>query len=339
MRRGRPGRLPGRAGRVLGGAVADHAAQGRRAPAAGRRLARGRDRRVPPTPCCCATGGGSGRTPTCRAWSRRWRRTGVGPRRPGRRARRRSDRPRPRWRPWSTLTDVGPRLRARPGPARRACRRPPRPPGSTCRSQPWARAADGLGAPLVVGTTPAGATDGLVARVPRRAGAAVRGALRPLADARSRPPGGTPGAGGRRPGPAGAPGRAAGAADDRVDATGDGAAMRAAATACCAAAGDTSPDGARSTAAAQAIGPSGRWVRDGRARTGPGGSGTRWTMSEAYGDQSGGRPQQVEPAGPHPDRAGGPGARDRGRLGGLLRRARDGLGRCRPAWTRTGWPR
>ena len=32
--------------------------------------------------------------------------------------------------------------------------------------EPWARAGDGLGAPLVVSTTPAGATDGLVARVP-----------------------------------------------------------------------------------------------------------------------------------------------------------------------------
>jgi shikimate dehydrogenase len=32
--------------------------------------------------------------------------------------------------------------------------------------EPWARAADGLGAPLVVSTTPAGATDGLIATVP-----------------------------------------------------------------------------------------------------------------------------------------------------------------------------
>ncbi len=36
--------------------------------------------------------------------------------------------------------------------------------------EPWARAADGLGAPLVVSTTPAGATDGLVARVPLAVG-------------------------------------------------------------------------------------------------------------------------------------------------------------------------
>ncbi len=36
--------------------------------------------------------------------------------------------------------------------------------------EPWARAADGLGAPLVVSTTPAGATDGLVARVPLTVG-------------------------------------------------------------------------------------------------------------------------------------------------------------------------
>jgi shikimate dehydrogenase len=36
--------------------------------------------------------------------------------------------------------------------------------------EPWARAGDGLGAPLVVSTTPAGATDGLVARVPLTVG-------------------------------------------------------------------------------------------------------------------------------------------------------------------------
>jgi shikimate dehydrogenase len=36
--------------------------------------------------------------------------------------------------------------------------------------EPWARAADGLAAPLVVNTTPAGATDGLVAAVPRAVG-------------------------------------------------------------------------------------------------------------------------------------------------------------------------
>jgi shikimate dehydrogenase len=36
--------------------------------------------------------------------------------------------------------------------------------------QPWARAGEGLGAPLVVSTTPAGATDGLVARVPLTVG-------------------------------------------------------------------------------------------------------------------------------------------------------------------------
>ena len=36
--------------------------------------------------------------------------------------------------------------------------------------EPWARAGDGLGAPLVVSTTPAGATDGLVAKVPLTVG-------------------------------------------------------------------------------------------------------------------------------------------------------------------------
>ncbi len=36
--------------------------------------------------------------------------------------------------------------------------------------EPWARAADGLDAPLVVSTTPAGATDGLVATVPLTVG-------------------------------------------------------------------------------------------------------------------------------------------------------------------------
>jgi shikimate dehydrogenase len=36
---------------------------------------------------------------------------------------------------------------------------------------PWAQAADGLGAPLVVSTTPAGATDHLVAAVPQAVGA------------------------------------------------------------------------------------------------------------------------------------------------------------------------
>jgi shikimate dehydrogenase len=37
--------------------------------------------------------------------------------------------------------------------------------------EPWARAADGLAAPLVVSTTPAGATDGLITAVPRTVGA------------------------------------------------------------------------------------------------------------------------------------------------------------------------
>jgi shikimate dehydrogenase len=37
--------------------------------------------------------------------------------------------------------------------------------------EPWARAADGLAAPLVVSTTTAGATDHLVPRVPRDVGA------------------------------------------------------------------------------------------------------------------------------------------------------------------------
>ena len=36
--------------------------------------------------------------------------------------------------------------------------------------EPWTRAGEGLGAPLVVSTTPAGATDGLVARVPLTVG-------------------------------------------------------------------------------------------------------------------------------------------------------------------------
>jgi shikimate dehydrogenase len=42
--------------------------------------------------------------------------------------------------------------------------------GVTLEVQPWARAADGLGAPLVVSTTPAGATDLLVPFVPQAVG-------------------------------------------------------------------------------------------------------------------------------------------------------------------------
>jgi shikimate dehydrogenase len=42
--------------------------------------------------------------------------------------------------------------------------------GVQLRLEPWARAADGLAAPLVVSTTPAGATDGLVSRVPLSVG-------------------------------------------------------------------------------------------------------------------------------------------------------------------------
>jgi shikimate dehydrogenase len=42
--------------------------------------------------------------------------------------------------------------------------------GMDLQVEPWARAGEGLGAPLVVSTTPAGATDGLVARVPLTVG-------------------------------------------------------------------------------------------------------------------------------------------------------------------------
>jgi shikimate dehydrogenase len=42
--------------------------------------------------------------------------------------------------------------------------------GVNLRLAPWARAADGLAAPLVVSTTPAGVTDGLVGRVPLSVG-------------------------------------------------------------------------------------------------------------------------------------------------------------------------
>ncbi|MEU2513297.1 shikimate dehydrogenase [Streptomyces syringium] len=42
--------------------------------------------------------------------------------------------------------------------------------GVDVRTADWSRAAEGLGAPLVVATTPAGATDGLAAEVPERPG-------------------------------------------------------------------------------------------------------------------------------------------------------------------------
>ena len=87
--------------------------------------------------------------------------------------------------------------------------------GVEVRTADWADAAEALDAPLVIATTPAGATDALAAR---RTGAPrdpLRRALRPLADRPGGPLVGVRRRRGRRPRPAGAPGGAPGRADDR----------------------------------------------------------------------------------------------------------------------------
>ena len=89
-----------RAGRVLGRAVADHAAQGGRAAAARRRVAEWSRRWAARTPCCSRDGRRVGENTDVPGMV-----GGPGgargrPGRPGRRARRGRDRPRPRWRRW-----------------------------------------------------------------------------------------------------------------------------------------------------------------------------------------------------------------------------------------------
>ncbi len=63
--------VPGRARRIVARAVADDAAQARRAAAARLGQPDRRGRRAPSTPCCWATGSGSATTPTCPARSPR----------------------------------------------------------------------------------------------------------------------------------------------------------------------------------------------------------------------------------------------------------------------------
>ena len=84
--------------------------------------------------------------------------------------------------------------------------------------EPWARAGDGAGR-AAGGQHDTGRRDRRAGREgAAHRGDAVRGALRPVADPARGRLAGTPGTGGRRPGPAGAPGRAAGAADDGYEA-------------------------------------------------------------------------------------------------------------------------